>query len=57
MDPEEDASVDDTNDKTLCVPMDTPLAYHVCELYVKADGAVELIIEKDCRSVCLRTSV
>ena len=48
---EEDASVDDANEKTLTVPADTPLAYNVCELYVMSDGAVELIIDSGCRCV------
>ena len=51
VDPEEDAKVDDANEKTLSVPADTPLAYNVCELYVKLDGALELIIASGCRCV------
>ncbi len=47
--PEEDAKIDDDNDKTLAIPAETPLAYNLCELYVKSDGAVELMIEQDAR--------
>ena len=51
--------MDNANEKTLSVPADTPLAYNVCELYVKSDGAVELIIASGCRCVrvCMRASV
>ncbi len=44
---DEDASISDDSDKTLSIPKGTPLAYNVCELYVKNSGALELIIEKD----------
>ena len=47
--PDEDATIDDDSDKTLAIPANTPLAYNLCELYVKSDGAVELMIEQDSR--------
>ena len=44
----ESSSVDDKSEKKLTIPAETPLAYNVCELLVKANGQLELMIEEGC---------
>ncbi|XP_070569883.1 gasdermin-E-like [Ptychodera flava] len=41
---EEDVTIDDEKVRTLRVPANTPVAYHVCELQVSRDGKIKLLI-------------
>lgn len=42
-----DVSFDDTSDKSLTLPPGTPVAYNICQLFVSADGGMELIIDPE----------
>lgn len=44
---EADVSVGDKSDKDLVIPAGTPLAFNLCELLVKADGSLELMVEEN----------
>ena len=44
---EEDIEIDDTTDKVLGIPKETPLAINICELSVKSNGALELMVERN----------
>ena len=42
-----DVSVGDKADNKLLIPKGTPIAYNLCELAVKEDGSLELMVESD----------
>ena len=42
-----DVSVGDKADNKLLIPKGTPVAYNLCELAVKEDGSLELMVESD----------
>jgi len=41
----EDANVENKSDKTLTIPASTPVAYNLCQLYVHADGSIEMVVD------------